>query len=251
VTFNVKFARHVNRALTLFQETPELQRVDLLALQEMDEAGVDRVARSLDMNYVYYPAVVHRSHGKNFGNALLSPWPIQDDRKILLPHPGGKTRDQRIAVRGTIKVGQRKLRGYSIHLGTALEIGPRQRRKQVEAILADSETFDGPVILVGDMNARGIGSFLERKGFYWATRSVRRTISLFSWDHIFMRGFDTGQISKVGIVRDNRKASDHKPVWMVLRLDRSQPPSTPPTKRRLVQRVFSKPRRRRIEKGFS
>jgi endonuclease/exonuclease/phosphatase family metal-dependent hydrolase len=203
------------------------------------------------MNYVYYPAVVHRSHGKNFGNALLSPWPIQDDRKILLPHPGGKTRDQRIAVRGTIKVGQRKLRGYSIHLGTALEIGPRQRRKQVEAILADSETFDGPVILVGDMNARGIGSFLERKGFYWATRSVRRTISLFSWDHIFMRGFDTGQISKVGIVRDNRKASDHKPVWMVLRLDRSQPPSTPPTKRRLVQRVFSKPRRRRIEKGFS
>jgi endonuclease/exonuclease/phosphatase family metal-dependent hydrolase len=189
--------------------------------------------------------VVHRSHGKNFGNALLSPWKIQDDQKILLPNTGRIARDQRIAVSGTIKVGQQRLRAYSIHLGTALEIGPRQRRTQVEAVLGDAETFSGPVILVGDMNARGIGTFLEKSGFFWATKSVRRTISLFSWDHIFMRGFDTGQISKVGIVRDNRRASDHKPVWMVLRLDRNQPPSTPSTKKRLVRRLFTTPRRRR------
>ena len=48
-----------------------------------------------------------------------------------------------------------------------------------------------------------------------------RTISLFAWDHIFLRGFDLDQVKEVGVVRDNQKASDHKPVWITVGLDGS------------------------------
>ena len=220
VTFNVKFARHIDRAVELFRGSDILQGVDILALQEMDEHGVDQIARRLGLNYVYYPAHIHKVHGKNFGNALLSPWGIVADQKILLPHPGRAKQVPRIAVAGTLEVGRRRLRVYSLHLGTALEILPGQRKDQVEAVLEDAESFPGSVIIVGDMNARRIGRFLERHGYYWATKPVRRTISLFAWDHIFLRGFDMNQVNEVGVVRDNQKASDHKPVWITLRLDR-------------------------------
>ena len=227
VTFNVKFSQHIDRALRLLEKSHVLQDLDILALQEMDEAGVEKIARGLGLNYVYYPAVVHSAHGKNFGNALLSPWRILEDQKIFLPHSGQIDKMQRIAVAATFKIGKWKLRAYSLHLGTALEILPRQRKHQVEAVLADAERFSGPIVMVGDMNARGIGRFLERQGYFWATKSVRRTISLFAWDHIFIRNFEGSPRGKVGVVKENRQASDHKPVWMVLRLDGQKGPAFP------------------------
>jgi len=238
VTFNVKFSRYIDRALQLFEKSQALQHLDILALQEMDEAGVEKIARRLGLNYVYYPAVVHSAHGKNFGNALLSPWRILEDQKIFLPHSGQIEKMQRIAVSATFKIGKRKFRAYSLHLGTALEILPRQRKHQVEAVLADAERFSGPIIMVGDMNARGIGRFLERQGYFWATKSVRRTISLFAWDHIFIRNFEGSPRGEVGVVKDNRQASDHKPVWMVLRLDGQRGPAFPKRRSLLPGKVL-------------
>jgi endonuclease/exonuclease/phosphatase family metal-dependent hydrolase len=240
ITFNVKFSRYINRALELFEKTEALQDMDILALQEMDEKGVEKIARRFGLNYVYYPAAVHSVHDKNFGNALLSPWPIIDDKKIFLPHSGQIEKLQRIAVGATFKIGKRKLRAYSLHLGTALEILPRQRQHQMEAVLADAQRFSGPIVIVGDMNARGIGRFLERQGYFWATKSVRSTISLFAWDHIFIRNFEGQPVGKVGVVRDNRKASDHKPVWMVLRLEGQKGPPFPRRRALLRGRVLWK-----------
>ena len=250
-TFNVKFSRYINRALQLFEKSQALQDLDILALQEMDEAGVEKIAKRLGLNYVYYPAVVHSAHGKNFGNALLSPWRILEDQKIFLPHSGQIEKMQRIAVAATFKIGKRKVRAYSLHLGTALEILPRQRKHQVEAVLADAEGFSGPIIMVGDMNARGIGRFLERQGYFWATKSVRRTISLFAWDHIFIRNFEDGPRGEVGVVKDNRQASDHKPVWMVLRLDDQKGPALPKRRSLLSGKVLPtlNLRRRKKKKG--
>jgi endonuclease/exonuclease/phosphatase family metal-dependent hydrolase len=249
VTFNVKFARHIERALALFKSSAFLQNLDVLALQEMDEHGVERIARRLKLNYVYYPAVIHSAHGKNFGNAVLSPWKIIEDRKILLPHPSRLEKVPRIAVTGTILVEGRPFRVYSLHLGTALEIGPKQRREQVETVLADAGRFSGPVIIVGDMNARGIGRTIEKQGYLWATKPVRRTISLFAWDHIFIRGFQISQVAEVGVVRDTPKASDHKPVWMVLGLDRVGPGDHPAPSPPRLRKVLPGIRRSRSGKG--
>lgn len=227
VTFNVKFSRYIHRALELFENNAALQDLDILALQEMDETGVENIARRFSLNYVYYPAIVHSVHGRNFGNALLSPWSIIEDQKIFLPHSGQIEKMQRIAVAATFKIGKRKLRAYSLHLGTALEILPWQRKQQIETVLTDAQRFSCPIVIVGDMNARGIGRFLERQGYFWATKSVRSTISLFAWDHIFIRNFEGKPVGKVGVVKDNRRASDHKPVWMVLRVDGQKGPAFP------------------------
>ncbi len=143
--------------------------------------------------------------------------------KIPLPHRGRGDDALRIAVGGTVVIGRRRVRAYSLHLGTPLEIRPREREGQIEAVLADAAGFPGPVVVVGDMNARRIGRLLETRGYVWATKSVRGTIGPFAWDHIFVGGSGPHRVAEVGVVRDNRGASDHKPVWLVLHLDEGGP----------------------------
>jgi endonuclease/exonuclease/phosphatase family metal-dependent hydrolase len=219
VTFNVRFAREIDRAIALIGSHPELRRLDLLALQEMDEDGVERVARRLGLNYVYYPAVVHTEHGRNFGNALLSRWSIKRDFKIHLPHRGRIDDSQRIAVAATLVAGRCPVRVYNVHLGARLEIEGWQRARQMEVVLDDAARFPGPVVVMGDMNARDIGRLAEARRYTWATRSVRRTIGPFAWDHIFVGGRGRYRVVGVGVVRDNLGASDHKPVWLRLLID--------------------------------
>jgi endonuclease/exonuclease/phosphatase family metal-dependent hydrolase len=212
----VLFAQRVDRAIRLLLTHDALHSPDVLALQEMDEVGVELIARSLGLNYVYYPAVVHPLHGRNFGNALLSPWRMVDDAKIPLPQRRRGDRALRIAVGATLLVGRRRMRAYSLHLGTPLEITPREREQQVLAVLDDARGFPGPVVLLGDMNARRIGRFFEDQGYVWATRDVRRTIGPFAWDHVFLRGPWPHPAVEAGVVRRTYGASDHKPVFAVL-----------------------------------
>src|SRR5687768_11886043 len=76
VTFNVKFAREVDRAARLLREHEELRDADVVALQEMDAEGTERIARALGMDFVYYPAIRHPASDRDFGNAILSRWPL-------------------------------------------------------------------------------------------------------------------------------------------------------------------------------
>ena len=86
VTFNIKFSREIDRAIELFQKNHDLQNPDIIALQEMNNAGVDRIARALGMSYVYYPAAFHPQGSGDFGNALLVKGTIESDHKLILPH---------------------------------------------------------------------------------------------------------------------------------------------------------------------
>src|SRR5262245_35940076 len=56
VTFNVEYALHVDRAIAVLQQTPTLQKLDLLALQEMDAPGVATIAEALRLNSLYIPS---------------------------------------------------------------------------------------------------------------------------------------------------------------------------------------------------
>ncbi|HEY3121017.1 MAG TPA: endonuclease/exonuclease/phosphatase family protein [Vicinamibacteria bacterium] len=215
VTFNVKFARHVDRAVEVLRETEVLRGADVITMQEMDEAGTDRVARALGLNYVYYPG--SRRAGKNFGNAILSPWPIQDDVKVLLPSRPRFGKLQRIAVAATVKVGELPLRVFSVHLDSPLATGGLGRRSQAGAVLEQASRSFEHVVVAGDFNNRGIvGPMFQSGGFAWLTRRVGHTISLWSWDHVFARGLRLQDCASVGVVRNNRGASDHKPVWAIV-----------------------------------
>jgi len=215
VTFNVAFGKHVDRAIEVLRQDP-LRGADVVTLQEMDAPGVEAVAEALDMNYVYYSVSRHPKTGRDFGNAILSPWPMEASRKILLPHPSRTRRQARAAVAATVRVDGLAVRVYSIHLGSPLGNSGSQRREQADVILADARSTRDPVILAGDFNSKGLGKYIQTHGFGWPTKSVGRTVGLFSFDHIFTRGLRLRDPRSAGVAREGPKASDHSPVWVEL-----------------------------------
>ncbi|HEX6105443.1 MAG TPA: endonuclease/exonuclease/phosphatase family protein [Gemmatimonadales bacterium] len=215
VSFNIKFAREIDRAIEVLG-SDSLRGADVLALQEMDERGVERIARTLGLNYSYYPASIHPASGKYFGPAVLSRWPIERSWKLLLPHEGWTRGQRRTATAAVVRVQGMPLLVYAVHLETPVQISDAERRDQALAVVADAEAHEGPVVIAGDFNSEGIGTVLEARGYTWQTRRVGPTVAWFSWDHIFTRGVSRFPGSSSGVVREIRDASDHHPVWAVL-----------------------------------
>lgn len=214
VSFNVKLAHEIDRAIGVLAGD-SLRDADVVTLQEMDERGVERVARALGLNYAYYPATIHPKNGRYFGPAVLSRWPIERSWKVLLPHRSWSRGQRRTATAAIVRVQGTPLLVYAVHLETPIQITDGERRDQVRAVLRDAEDHAGPVVLAGDFNSEAIGGFLKRQGFVWHTERVGPTVALFSWDHIFTRGLgDPGPTSSGAL--DARGASDHRPVWAVV-----------------------------------
>jgi len=221
VTYNVRFGRHIDRAINVLTTRAPLPGADIVVLQEMDAEGTQRIAEALGMSWVYYPATVHPKAARHdFGNAVLSRWPIIADEKLMLPHVAGMRSSQRIATAATILVDTVRVRVYSTHLGTPTEIRPSKRRDQADAILANAAGYS-LVIVGGDMNSHGIGKEFVAGGYQWPTEHNGFTSTFFNWDHIFLKGFrppPPGGAKVTGIVRDTLGTSDHDPVWAVARL---------------------------------
>jgi endonuclease/exonuclease/phosphatase family metal-dependent hydrolase len=216
VTFNLEYGQRVNETVALFRQSRELQSADVVVMQEMNERAVQQLADSLQMGYVYYPATRHPKFDLNFGNAILSRWPIEDDNKLVLPRLARLRKTQRIAVSGTIRLAGEPVRIFAVHLATVFDNGPAAQREQIRAILDAAKDYDR-VIVAGDMNGRDLaGTEFERSGYTWATRNVGPTMLLWRVDHVFIRGLSLAKQNAVGVVRDNHRASDHRPVWAVV-----------------------------------
>ncbi len=218
VSFNIAFGRNVDAAITLLTSNAALRKADVLLLQEMDAPGTRRIAEALGMWYVYYPALFHRRTRRDFGNAVLSRWPIVGDAKLILPHASRYAGTHRIATVATLQIGRARVRVYSTHLGTALDIGSRRRVEQLRAILADAARHPA-VVIGGDLNSADVGRVAEQAGYAWLTREGPRTTRLGRWDHIFLKGLRSPATAASGTVADPSKVSDHVPVWAVGILD--------------------------------
>ena len=219
VTLNVKYSRRIATVIQLMREVEVLRNADVVALQEMDDAGTEAIARALSLNYVFYPGAVHPKTGKNFGNSLLTRWPIEADAKLVLPHPGRFRKMVRIAVAATIRIRDVPVRCYSLHLETPFAVSADQRGDQVEAVLKDAEPF-ARVIVAGDFNNEAIVAQAFRDGGYrWITRDEGNTISHWRWDHVFARGLQLRDFASVGVLEEKWDVSDHKPVWAELVLE--------------------------------
>lgn len=219
VTYNVQWGKHIDRAINVLKTRAPLADADIVVLQEMDADGTRRIADALGMTWVYYPAAVHPKLGHDFGNAVLSRWPIVEDEKVMLPHIGGLRHAQRIATAATVLVGTIKVRVYSAHLGTPSDIRPSKRRDQAHTILVDAAAYP-LVIVAGDMNSHGIGKEFVANGFLWPTEHNHFTTAFFNWDHVFLKGFNAPapELRLTGVVRDTLGTSDHDPVWAVAQL---------------------------------
>jgi endonuclease/exonuclease/phosphatase family metal-dependent hydrolase len=214
VSFNVEFGLHVDAAIGVLTSDPALRDADVILLQEMDEAGTKHVADALGLWYVYFPAIYHLRTRRQFGNAVLSRWPIVEDRKILLPHVARFSRTRRTATAATVRVGDSLVRVYSTHLSTMTDVTPAARRDQLRTILSDAARYPH-VVIGGDMNDAGVGRVARAVGYAWPTEHGPDTSRLGRWDHIFLKGLTSPDSSAAGTVLDVRHASDHRPVWAV------------------------------------
>ena len=223
VTWNIKFGREIEQAIDELSTTPELTGADLLLLQELHADGVDAVAKALGYNYVYYPASRHSRHNQDFGNAVLSIWPLIDSRKVLLPNANWRNGQRRIAVQGTTQIDDLVVDAYSVHTET-MWMGAEGRSEQLDAIASEMENDVGPAIVGGDFNTLTPQSLellnerLSDAGFERASAATTPTFDVgigLTVDHLFARGFmvlDTGVWSAT-------TASDHYPVWALLEVE--------------------------------
>jgi endonuclease/exonuclease/phosphatase family metal-dependent hydrolase len=227
VTFNVAYAIEIDRAIEALRGTAPLRDPDVLALQEMDAPGTERIARALGMNAVYFPSGVHPKHGRDFGCAVLSPWPLEEPRKLVLPHGARVSGLRRSATSAVVVRGRERVRVYSVHLPSPLAVSGGSRKEQLRALAADAATAQEPVIVAGDFNSHGKVGELSKAGFLWVTKDLGSTARLavlgiglggLAYDHVLTKGMrPVPSPGAMGVVQDNRGASDHKPIWAVLR----------------------------------
>jgi len=226
VTFNIAYGIEIDRAIEVLRESEPLRHPDILALQEMDAPGTKRIARALGMTAVYFPSGIHPKHGRDFGCAILSPWPLEEPRKVVLPHGARGSGLRRAAVAAVVVRGEQRIRAYSVHLPSPLAVSGGSRRDELRALAADAATATGPVVIAGDFNSHDKVEELAKAGFAWVTRDVGATarfrilgipLAGLSYDHVLAKGLRAvEEPGATGVVADNRGASDHKPVWAAM-----------------------------------
>lgn len=224
VTFNIEFAKKIDRAILELSTVEDLKNADFILLQEMDEQGSERIAQALKHNFIYYPAIRYTRENRNFGNAILTRWPIGYTQKILLPFeaPGNNTR--RIAVAAAVLVGKLEVLAYSLHTATIVQ-RESKRLAQVDSV-ARSIPPDGKLVLVGgDFNSVFEDNITEIENIFLNHGLVRVSKGSgptnkpkpFSQtlDHVFARGM---RALGVGTFKDSQ-ASDHLPLWVKLKIE--------------------------------
>ncbi len=222
VTWNIRFGEGVEAAIEALTTRDQLRNADAYLLQEMDGPGASTLAAALGCHHVYAAASVHPRTGRDFGNAVLSPWPLDGGEEIELPHKARVTGQPRIALKATARHDDSDVVLCSIHTETPA-LGPTRRQEQFAALSRETSTWDtSPAIVGGDFNTvtqrgvRALTATFERVGFahasVGATTTLRRAGRNFTLDHVFARGLTPVES---GVVRQI-DASDHAPVWVVL-----------------------------------
>ncbi|MEJ2541762.1 MAG: endonuclease/exonuclease/phosphatase family protein [Gemmatimonadota bacterium] len=214
-SFNVQYGLEIDRALDVIRTDPGLRNAEILLLQEMDGAGTEEIAHALGMEWVYYPATLR--DGREFGNAILSRWPIRDDEKLILPHLAVYGRTQRTATVATVDVGGTPVRVYSVHLATPVNQLREAREEQMNTVL--EHAADHPYVIIGgDLNSDSLGELAREQGYFWPTQEGPRTTWFARVDHILFKGLVPPWTGDSGTSTDVQGASDHLPVWARARI---------------------------------
>ena len=224
VSYNIRYALKMDEAIAELSALEAEAGTDIILLQEMDANGVIKLAQALQLNYVYYPVGIEPLYGHQFGNAILTKWPISDTEKVFLPHKSLTSGMQRAATRAVITVQGVDILVYSIHTETMMTL-PRFQQDQYEAILADVPLNAAYVVIGGDFNTvtqadiEALTKLYTVSEYDRATVDSEYTLSRYHVDvvadHIFSKGFSLVSSGKI----ENATASDHLPVWATLKIE--------------------------------
>ena len=236
VSFNIRWRSgdELKKLNKLLLEDPEIGNASILALQEVDRrkkrTGNSNVAKlmadELGMHYAWAaPPPAEPDDEEETGVAILSPYPLSEVRRIVLPHAGPNKR-RRVGIGATVDIHDQKWRVYSIHAETRIPFD--KKLEQFKAVLEDLAQFPStmPAIVMGDFNT-------------WEANSERKTIKLFTeaglrtpfgsqstfkrrilvvpiqfrLDWVWLRGLEP---ASYGIDR-KVELSDHWPLWTNVR----------------------------------
>ena len=229
-----------------------LQEVDFMAKRSNDDRQVDLLGDLLDLRHRTYFANVKVRSGGEYGNAILSRFPLTETTNIDLTVPPKKPRSV-VHARYRVRVGSerkrtRTLHVYNLHLG----LSGIERKLQLRKFL-ESHPFVGlhqrtPLIVAGDFN--DVWGTLGRKllvpaGF----RGMERPIHTFpadapirALDSIYVRGdIELASVFRARVAVAKR-ASDHLPLIADLEIGNGvdSVPSEPAPKTRAKAKAKTK-----------
>ncbi|NKB62789.1 MAG: hydrolase [Gammaproteobacteria bacterium] len=162
VSYNIQYGKGQDNIVDIERIVGEIQGADVIALQEVDRFWprtgmvdqVQQITERLPEYYWVYGAGVdlhcsqsppHENRRRQFGNMILSRYPIESSRHHLLPKLGsiGPLSIQRSAIEASIKPCSYKLRIYSVHL---THLSSQTRIPQIERLFdihntAETEGF--------------------------------------------------------------------------------------------------------------
>jgi endonuclease/exonuclease/phosphatase family metal-dependent hydrolase len=202
---------------------------DIVALQEVTrreinytENQLDLVVRNLSMSYQFHPSCKIR--GEDFGNAILSHFPMRLVKAGPLPSPPDRTHlEPRSVIWVEIKAGNFSIQVFNTHLG----LNRQERIVQADALISTEWVGNPaclePIAICGDFNSRPATPAYRRFASSFKDVQVaavnhrpRKTWSglspLFRIDHIFVSPLCVVGKVKVGNTRRARMASDHLPL---------------------------------------
>jgi endonuclease/exonuclease/phosphatase family metal-dependent hydrolase len=209
----------------------------IIGLQEVDRAKkrsgqvnhAKALADSLGMYYAWTaPHTQARSEEEETGVAILSPYPLTEVTRIVLPNPGPGGR-VRVAIGATAQIGKTPVRLYSVHGETQLAIA--KKVEQLRAVLEDLQKFskEMPAIVLGDFNTwelpaiDSVRKLFTTAGFTtpfpddestFFRKALMFDVKL-KLDWIWVRGLTP---QSYGIDR-SLTVSDHFPLWTVVTID--------------------------------
>jgi endonuclease/exonuclease/phosphatase family metal-dependent hydrolase len=187
---------------------------DVMALQEVlrpfdGDDPLPGIADALRLHLAFVTTRVHRRG--ELGNAILSRWPITSVFALDLSF---SRLERRSAVAVQFYFGERPLTVVATHLA----LGDRTRHRQVRSIL-EHERLQGPVVLLGDLNAWRHSKATRDLEAHWGAQhhgiewpaSFPAARPILALDRIYARG---AQIASVAAHTSPaaRRASDHLPI---------------------------------------
>lgn len=208
--------------------TIRAQEADLVALQEVDvmtgrSGNIDQakmLAEQLEMHYYFGKAIDH--DGGEYGVAILSRYPISEEKTHALPSQEGSGGEPRVLATVNVQLpNDQYLRFGSTHLDAQSE--DVNRLLQIKAIgeIASKET--SPMIIAGDFNAPPESEIIRilDQHFQRSCEECPPTIPVIqptkAIDFIAFRSQASFEVQTHEVIPESY-ASDHLPVFAVLKL---------------------------------
>jgi endonuclease/exonuclease/phosphatase family metal-dependent hydrolase len=235
VTYNMRWRGGAElRAITkLLRDDPLIGGADIVGLQEVDRArkrsgnvnAARQMAEELGWNYAWAapPSDGTKRDDREAGEdetgvAILSPHPLTDVTRLVLPNAGPDCR-RRAAIGANVQIGGTSVRVYSVHAETRIPV--EQKVAQWRAVLDDLKSHpDARAVVLGDFNTiKGKDVAAARKLFTDANFTTPFSDDDTTWstfmvalklDWLWLRGLDATNHG----IRRTITYSDHYPLWL-------------------------------------